>query len=144
MEHLNCTLKDYLLGLGANVSEAPIVQTSKSLCNLMEVSSHFDIICDIRPESIYHTCQSYGKDLEMLVEELSLESRVFDYIPGCFHRSFLGIKPHIRKTLMPTSSSNGPRNILINYHRNWSLGGSYTCSECRHAVILLLLLPNIE
>ena len=37
MEHLNRTLKDYLKGLGANVSEATITQTSKSLRNLMQV-----------------------------------------------------------------------------------------------------------
>ena len=95
MEHLNRTLKDYLLGLGANVSEATIVQTSKSLRNLMEVSSHFDSICSIHRNSIHHTCQSYGKDLETLVEELTSKSRVFDYIPGRCHRSFQGIKPHI-------------------------------------------------
>ena len=52
MEHLNRTWKDYLHGLGANVSEATIIQTSKSLCNLMAVSSHFDTISGIHPESI--------------------------------------------------------------------------------------------
>ena len=46
----------YLLGLCANVSEATIIQTSKVLHILMEVSSHFDTICSIHPESIYHTC----------------------------------------------------------------------------------------
>ena len=56
MEHLNRTLKDYLKGLGANVSEATITQTSKSLRNLMELTSHLDSIRDIHPESIlYHT-----------------------------------------------------------------------------------------
>ena len=95
MEHLNRTLKDYLLGLGPNVSQATIIQTSKSLRNLMEVSSHFDTICNIHSDSIYHTCQHYGKDLEMLVEELSLKSRVFEYVPGRFHSSFQNIKPHI-------------------------------------------------
>ena len=61
----------------------------------MEVSSHFDSICSIHRNSIHHTCQSYGKDLETLVEELTSKSRVFDYIPGRCHRSFQGIKPHI-------------------------------------------------
>lgn len=95
MEHLNRTLKDYLKGLGANVSEATIIQTSKSLRSLMEVTSHFDSICDIHPESIYHTCKRYEKDLDMVIEELIQRSRVFDYTPGRFHRSFKDIKPHI-------------------------------------------------
>ena len=95
MQHLNRTLKDYLLGLCSNVSQATIIQTSKSLRNLMEVSSHFDTICNIHSDSIYHTRQHYGKDLEMLVEELSLKSRVFEYVPGRFHSSFQNIKPHI-------------------------------------------------
>ena len=94
MEHLNRTLKDYLKGLGANVSEATITQTSKSLRNLMEVTSHFDSMCDIPPDSIYHTCKRYGKDLDMMIEELTERSRVFDYIPGRFHRLFKDIKPH--------------------------------------------------
>ena len=94
MEHLNRTLKDYLLGLGPNVSEATIIQTSKSLRNLMDVSSHFDTICSIRPDSIYHTSHCYGKDLEMVLEELT-SSRVFEYVPGRFHSSFQNIKPHI-------------------------------------------------
>ena len=34
MEHLNQTLKDYLLGFGANISETTIVQTTKSLHSL--------------------------------------------------------------------------------------------------------------
>lgn len=95
MEHLNHTLKDYMKGLGANISEATVIQTSKSLRNLMEVTSHFDSICNIHPESIYHTCKSYGKDLDMVLEELSTKSRVFDYIPGRYHKPFKDIKPHI-------------------------------------------------
>ena len=95
MEHLNRTLKDYLRGLGANISEATVVQTSKSLRNLMEVTSHFDSICGIHPESIYHTSKSYGKDLDVVLEELAVKSRVFDYVPGRYHRTFKDIKPHI-------------------------------------------------
>ena len=71
MKHLNRTLKDYLMGLGANVSENTICQTSKSLRNLMEVSAHFDDICDIHRQSIYHTSQCYGRDLELISEELT-------------------------------------------------------------------------
>ena len=47
MEHLNRTLKDYLTGLDPNISEAAIIQTSKLLRKVMEVTSHFDSIFDI-------------------------------------------------------------------------------------------------
>ena len=58
MERLNRTLKDYLKELGSDVSEATITQTSKSLRNLMELTSHLDSIRDIHPESIlYDTCK---------------------------------------------------------------------------------------
>lgn len=95
MEHLNRTLKDYLMGLGANISESTICQTSKSLRNLMDISAHFDYICNIPRQSIYHTSQCYGRDLDLILEELTSKSHVFDYVPGRAHRSFPTIKPHI-------------------------------------------------
>jgi hypothetical protein len=99
MEHLNRTLKDYLMGLGPNVSETSIVQTSRSLQNLMEISAHFDEICTIHQDSIYHTSKCYGRDLDLILEELTSRSRVFDYVPGRFHRSFRSIKPHISQNI---------------------------------------------
>ena len=44
MEHLNRTLKDYLHGLGANLSKPTIIKTSKSLRSLLEVCAQFDLI----------------------------------------------------------------------------------------------------
>lgn len=41
MKHLNKTLKDYLKGLGANISEDTIVQTSKSLRGVMDMTTNF-------------------------------------------------------------------------------------------------------
>lgn len=93
MEHTNHTLKDYLKGLGANVSQATIIfQMSK---NLMEVTSHFDSICDIHQRA--HTYKCYGQDLDIVLEELTVRSRMFDYVPGHFHWSFKDIKSHIRE-----------------------------------------------
>ena len=128
MEHLNRTLKDYLLGLGANVSEATIIQTT--LRNLMEVTSHFDKICGIHNDSMYHTSKRDEKDLDILLEELTLKSHVFDYVPGRFHKSFRNIKRHIsdhinvdklidwiKKNQSKLSSQMKLRNIL---HRSRS------------------------
>jgi hypothetical protein len=52
MEHLNCFLKDCLLGLGANVSEHTIVKTSKSLRLLKELNNHFDRISGVHPAKV--------------------------------------------------------------------------------------------
>ena len=94
MEHLNRTLKDCLLGLGANISESTIIQISRSLSKLMAVSTHFDSECGVPKESIYHTCKDTSKDLQLVVDELQ-KSKVFDYIPGRYHKTFQNIKPHI-------------------------------------------------
>ena len=88
------TLKDCLLGLGANISESTIIQISRSLSKLMAVSTHFDSECGIPKESIYHTCKDTSKDLQLVVDELQ-KSKVFDYIPGRYHKTFQNIKPHI-------------------------------------------------
>ena len=50
---------------------------------------------------IYHPiayithAKRYGEDLDLVINELTQKSRVIDYIPGRFHRSFKDIKPHI-------------------------------------------------
>ena len=96
MEHLNRTLKDYLAGLGANISDATILQTGKSLHGIME---YFDRICNIAPDSISHTQRSTSKDEELILKELISESRVFDYVPGCHHQLFQDIKAHISSSI---------------------------------------------
>lgn len=70
MEHLNRTLKDYLLGLGANISESTIIQISRSLRKLMAITGHFDSVCGIHKESIYHTCMDARRDLQLVIDEL--------------------------------------------------------------------------
>ena len=99
MEHLNRTLKDYLKGLGANISDNTILQTGKSLRGLMELITYFDTICDITPDSIHHTKHSPSKDEELIMKELTSESKVFDYIPGRHHRSFKDIKAHVSSSI---------------------------------------------
>ena len=94
MEHLNRTLKDYTKGLGANISEKSIVQTAKSLKNLLMITQNFDSTCKLHPESLHHTTKSSKKDRDLVLTQL-VESRVFDYIPGRCHHSFRNIKPRI-------------------------------------------------
>ena len=94
MEHINCTLKDYLHHLGANIGENTIVQTSKSLRGLMNIADQFDRTSGIHASSIYHTCKSSHKDFKAILDEL-LKTEVFSYIPGPSHRTFAKIKPHI-------------------------------------------------
>jgi len=52
-------------------------------------------MCGIHLDSIYHNCKQHGKDLDVVLEELTVRSTVFNYVPGRFHRSFKDIKPHL-------------------------------------------------
>ena len=55
MEHLNRTLKEYVAGTGANISEKTIVQCGKSLQAIFDTCSTYDRENNIHPESIHHT-----------------------------------------------------------------------------------------
>lgn len=94
MEHLNRTLKDYMNGLGPNISSDSIVQISKSLKALMDTVKNFDRSVCLHPESLHHTRKSSQKDKDLIVTQL-IQSNVFGYIPGRSHRSFKNIKSHI-------------------------------------------------
>ena len=90
LEHLNRTLKDYLNGVGPNISSNAIVQTSKSLKCLLDVTTNFARVCNIGLTSIHHTSASLKEDSDKIITQLT-ESRVFDYILGRFHHAFKGI-----------------------------------------------------
>ena len=81
MEHLNRFLKSYIKGLGANVSKESMVQTSRALDGLKEVSDNFDHSIGIHPESSHHTRKSSAKDEQMIMSELK-KACPFQYIPG--------------------------------------------------------------
>ena len=70
------------------------MQTSKSLKCLLNVTTNYDRVCNIGLTSIHHTSTSSKEDRDKIITQLT-ESRVFDYIPGCFHNTFKGIKPHM-------------------------------------------------
>ena len=95
LEHLNRTLKDFMRSMGPNVSSSTIIQASKSLKFLLNVGTHFDLICGIKPVSLHHTKASSREDRDKIIEQLVSETRVFDYIPGRYHKTFKNIQPHI-------------------------------------------------
>ena len=95
LEHLNRTLKEYLNGIGPNVSKNTIVQASKSLKCLLQISNHFDQVCNVRSVSMDHTKSSSQQDRDKIIHELAIESKVFNYIPGQYHSTFKSICPHI-------------------------------------------------
>ena len=95
LEHLNRTLKDYIRSVGPNVSSSTTVHASKSLKFLLNVGTHFDSICGIKPVSLHHTKASSKDDRDKIIKQLITESKVFDYVPGRYHKTFKNIRPHI-------------------------------------------------
>ena len=55
------------------ISQSTIIQISRSLCKLMAVTTHFDSVCGIHKESIYHTCEDASKDLQLIIDELHMK-----------------------------------------------------------------------
>ena len=92
-----------MIGLGANVSETTIINSSKSLRGATETCENFDIFGDVSPASIHHTQKSSKADEEKIIEELTSTLRVFDYVPGRYHYSFKQIKPHISQEVNATA-----------------------------------------
>ena len=71
LEHLNRTLKDYLNGVGPNISSNAIVQTSKSLKCLPDVTTNYDRVCNIGLISIHHTNASSKEDRDKIITQLT-------------------------------------------------------------------------
>jgi len=96
------------------VNEASIIQCGKSPNGVMKVCSKFDKDNRVHPPSVAHTRHSVAADEKMILTELIKSSRVFDYIPGCEHRTFKNIQPSVvehldkKKTYeMDTGSEEG-------------------------------------
>ena len=98
-EHLNRTLKDAVSGLGPNITKNSIIQCGKSLNGLIGVVNCFDKEHGIHDESTRHNKACLSKDEKLILEELTKTSKVFDYVPGRQHRSFLSIKPNVAQSL---------------------------------------------
>ena len=76
-EYINRHVKDFVIGLGANVSEATIVNCSKSLKGVRDTCENFDECCSVSPTSMHHTQKSSKLDEDRIIEELTSISRVF-------------------------------------------------------------------
>lgn len=61
---------------------------------IMEVCQNFDSENNIKPESVEHTRASTSGDRDRIINEL-MGSKVFDYVPGRYHRTFKGIQPSV-------------------------------------------------
>ena len=101
MEHLNRCLKQNITGLGANVTESTVVQSSKSLKGVIDVCSNFDQVCGVTPDSLHHTRNGSQTDHYMVLVELTAKSDVFDYIPGRQQHStsFKDIPLHVAQSV---------------------------------------------
>ena len=96
MEHLNCTLKNMLLGIGTNITESAIVNASHSLNGIVAMCIYsFDKQLGIAHDSIHHSRKSCEADRAIVIKQLATDSRVFHYTPGRQHRCFKGIPPNI-------------------------------------------------
>lgn len=59
------------------------------------MGNHFDDICGIKPVSIHHTKASSKDDRDKILTQLVSETKVFDYIPGRYHKTFKDVRPHV-------------------------------------------------
>ena len=87
-----------IIGIGANISEQAIVQSSKSLDGIKTVCENFDRSAGIHGDSIHHTAKSSKKDQGLVLQQL-IGSKVFSYIPGRKHASFPDIKPNLAQSI---------------------------------------------
>lgn len=94
MEHLNRTVKEHIVSLGANVAEKSILQCGQSLKGLIETCENFDKEMQVRSSS-KHTKVSGANDEKVILKELTKTSHVFDYVPGRVHPSFKTLRPSI-------------------------------------------------
>ena len=61
MEHLNRTVKGYIAGVGANVSQSMIIQCGQSLGGMMTVMKTYDRVNNVCPSSGKHTKKAIVK-----------------------------------------------------------------------------------
>ncbi len=99
LEHLNRLLKDIIIGLGANISESSIVSASRSLNALVELGMSFDEQVGIHQESTHHTKRSSDKDRAVVLKQLTVHSKVFDYVPGRKHLGFKKVVPNVARSV---------------------------------------------
>ena len=98
-EHLNRTLKDCILGMGANLTEDRIVSLSRAMECISSICLQADKALGLHQSSLHHTVRTSIKDEQLIIEELLNKSNVFEYVPGRSHHSHSSIQPCISKTV---------------------------------------------
>lgn len=125
MEHLNCTVKDYVSNLGANVAERTILQCGDSLGGIMSVCEMFDKSNDVTPESVAHTKQSAKEDKKLILKQLVDSSCVFDHVPGRKHKSFPKIHANVASAIDMNSVIGWIKKQKLSLQRNITLARAY-------------------
>ena len=98
-EHLNRHLKEIVAGMGGNKTPKTILDCGYSIKGILETLNRFDLEHEVHPQSMEHSDASVGSDERIIINELLVKSRVFDYIPGRRHRSFPNISPFIQDSI---------------------------------------------
>lgn len=97
LEHLNKEAKQSIAGLGSNITEEAVLRIGKSIGHTVNIVKRFDEVNKIKQPSSAHTRKSCKKDMELLIKELFVESKVFNKVPGRRHHSFPTIPPNPTK-----------------------------------------------
>ena len=88
MEHLNRECKSAMGSLGPNISSVgSVTRIGESIGELMKVTSQYDSITGITPESDKHSKRSAAGDIAKIVLQLQ-ESHAFKTVPGRKHAFF--------------------------------------------------------
>ena len=74
--------KRLVLGLGANCTVNAMVNISKCIGMLQEVTSTIDKQLQITPEQTHHARQHTDEDERLILKEIVYKSHVFEYVPG--------------------------------------------------------------
>ena len=99
MEHLNKVLKRLVLGLGANCTVTTMVNISKCIGMLQEVTSTIDKQLQITPEQSHHARLQSNEDEQLILIEIAEKSHVFQYVPGRQHSAYPTLSSSILHSL---------------------------------------------
>ena len=66
---------------------------------MRSVATNLDSSLGLTPDQPSHNSPCNVKDEDVILEEIMKKSCVFEYIPGCSHRSFQGIQCNIIQEL---------------------------------------------
>ena len=91
--------KRLVLGLGVNCTVNAMVNISKYIGILQEVTATIDKQLQITPEQTHHARQQTDEDEQLILKELVHKSHVFEYVPGCQHTAYPALYSSILHSL---------------------------------------------